>query len=139
MTFDDLLQAYRTSPAELFKQLDSLNAQQRRDLLVDNVERRLHSNRVEEEDQIALLPREYRRLAGVRWDHFGYVLHYFEPSMMEHQLKGHLEIEAEDEKATYMRNMLAMLVWMSVDHEGADEAGAAAASTRSEKRKSRRS
>lgn len=116
MTFDELLQAYRTSPDELFKQANSLSAQERHDLLIENAEKRLHANRVEEEDQVTVLPREYRKLAGVRWEHFGYVLHYFDRKMLEHHLLGHLAIEREDAKATYMRNMLAMLAWMGTDH-----------------------
>ena len=115
-SFDDLIAAYRTSSAELFKQVEALSAQKRHDLLLENIERKLHANRVEEEEQVASLPREYRRLAGVRWDHFGYVLHYFDRSMLERQLQGHLEIEVEDSKAAYMQHMLEMLVWMSIDH-----------------------
>lgn len=119
-TFEDLKQAFKSSPEEMFKQIDALDAKARHKLLVENVEGRLQDNRVEDEDSVTALPREYRRQAGVRWDHFGYVLHYFDRPMLEHQLRGHLEIETEDSKATYMRNMLATLAWMSINHDSED-------------------
>lgn len=119
-TFEDLQQAYVSSPTELFAALDGLSQREQGDLLLAGLARGLRKNRVESEEAYGELPREFRR-GTTRWDHYDYLLHWFDQEMMQRHVESHLA--ANDPESVYLRNGLALLVWKSIDTGQAQDEG----------------